>query len=57
MSVLVRTASGKPSIPISLMLGAGVVTKRARNYKFAMQNVRVTAVCRQPSHTQSTVSY
>ena len=50
-----RTASCKPSIAHNLMLGASVITNRARNNKFAMHNVRIIAACKTPSHTQSTV--
>ena len=39
------------------MTGAGVMTERARNSKSAMRNVRITASCKTPSHTQSTVFY
>ena len=40
-----------------LIPGAGVITKRARNSKFSMHNFRITAACKIPSHTQSTVFY
>ena len=39
------------------MLDAGILTKRARNSKYAMHNVRVTAGWKMLSHTQSTVFY
>ena len=45
----------KPAIAHNLIPGA--ITKRARNIKFSMHNIRVTAACKIPSHTQSTVFY
>ena len=41
----------------NLIPGAGVIMKRARNNKFSMHNIRVTAACKILSHTQSTVFY
>ena len=51
--VYVSTASCKLSIAHNLMLNAaGVITKSARNNKYAMYNVRVPVACKTP-----TISY
>ena len=39
------------------MLGAGILTNHVHNNKCTMHSMQVTAACKTPSHTQSTVSY
>ena len=45
------------AIAHNLIPGGGVITKPARNSKLSMHNVRVTAACKKPYQTQSTVFY
>ena len=41
----------------NLMPGAGIIAKHACNSKYAMHNIFITAACKAPSYTQSTVLY
>ena len=61
-SVKVKTCAWEwkrrePAIAHNLMPGTDVIMKRAHNSKSLMHNGGVTAACKTPSHTQSTVLY